>query len=366
MKSLTTKAVILCAGQGTRTGLAYNKILHYFGGLTCLEHCINAFRSAGIEDILLVITPGDEEKIRSLTSLPFCYGGATRTESVLNALNSISQCDIVVIHDGARPFVTPEIIAASVKSAAEYGSGVAALEATDTVKLASNGTVYSHLKRSDTFLIQTPQAFDFLTLKSAYGSAEKNFTDDSEVYALSGKEVRLVPGSYVNKKITRPEDLFQLPRNARAGIGFDLHIAENGNGIVLGGVKIPCKMRLVGHSDADCLTHAIIDALLSAALKPDIGVLFPDTDDRYLGIESLKLLKETVDMISEKIQSISCVIIAQQPKLAPFISDMREKLAATMGITVDRINISATTTEHRGIIGDGKAIAASAFALLSD
>lgn len=371
--TLAVSAVIVCAGKGERTGLKYNKVLHYLGKKTALETVLDAFSETAVAQTVIVASADDEARIRDIVTryknTEVCIGGATRAQSVLNGLNSLEKCDIVVIHDGARPYVEPTLIDACISSAAEYGSGIAAVRSVDTVKQASKDGVHT-LPRSELFNAQTPQAFKFDEITDAYSRMSGEFTDDAEVYEKAGYVPHLVEGSYSNIKITTPSDLFRtLPHNARIGIGFDAHKLVVGRPLILGGVEIAHDKGLEGHSDADVLTHAVMDALLSAAGLPDIGVLFPDTDPNTLGISSMKLLDAVRDMVRDahfSVGNISAVIIAQEPKLAPFMANIKRSLASRLSVDAERVNISATTTEHMGIVGDGKAIAASASCLLTE
>lgn len=368
-------AVIVCAGKGERTGLTYNKILYKIGRKTVLETVLDKFSSTRVERIVLVISEADRAVVSELISpysnVYLCVGGDTRSQSVYNGLSALSDCDIVVIHDGARPFVTTELIDESIASAIEYGSGIAAVPVTDTVKRVSDGEVTT-LPRDELYAVQTPQTFIYKDIFDAYNSVGVDgvFTDDAAVYEKCGLTPRLIRGSYDNKKITTPNDLISaLPVGVKLGIGFDVHRLVDGRKLILGGVEIAHSKGLLGHSDADVLTHAVMDALLSAAGLPDIGVLYPDTDPKYLGISSMSLLDDTVKRIKELrlgITGISVVVIAQQPKLAPHISNIRKSLADRMGISIDKINVSASTAEKLGAIGSGDAIEVNAACLLTE
>lgn len=365
-------AVIVCAGKGERSGLPYNKVLHHIGHKTVLEMTLDAFRLTKVGHITVVTSEVDICAVRDITSeygdISVVLGGATRAQSVQAGL-AAHACDIVLIHDGARPYVTPEIIDRTIDSAIRYGSGIAAVPSVDTVKRLDGEGVAHSLPRAQLHNAQTPQAFRYTEILDAYNRTSGTFTDDAEVYESAGYSPRLVYGSYDNIKVTTPNDFITLPRSCRIGVGFDVHRLTENRKLILGGVTIDYELGLLGHSDADVLTHAIMDALLSAANLPDIGVLFPDTDERYLGISSIILLKEVLRHIERsglKIGNISAVIIAQKPKLAPVIADIRHSLANVLGIEITQINVSATTTENLGIIGEGKAIAASASCILTE
>lgn len=372
-KNLSISALILCAGHGARTGLSYNKILHYMGSKTVLEMTIERMQSSLAGAILLVIAPEDEKAVKELIkpykNVSVCYGGATRTESVRKGLNELGYCDIVVIHDGARPYVTAEVINASIDSAIDYGSGIVAVPTVDTIKEIRNNSVIRTLSRAGLYNIQTPQTFRYEDICKAYNAVDGIFTDDSEVYERAGFTPKIVVGDYKNVKITTMEDLYRPAAvRSKIGVGFDVHPLVTGRPLILGGVRIAYPKGLNGHSDADVLTHAIMDALLSAAGLPDIGVLFPDTDPRYKNVSSIGLLatvNNNVMLRGFKIGNVSAVIMAQKPKLADIIPEIRASLAAALKVSEQQVNVSATTTEHLGIIGNEKGIAASATCLLN-
>ena len=369
----TVGAVIVCAGRGERTGLSYNKILYNLGHKTVLETTLDKFVQAHVDKIVLVISPDDKAAIDELRA-PYpntctCFGGETRSVSVQNGLKALPDCDIVVIHDGARPYIDPDIIDKSIVSSINFGSGIVAVPTVDTVKEVTDGRIERSIRRDRLYNMQTPQTFRYNEIVKAYNTVLGSFTDDAEVYEKAGYTPRIVVGSYDNVKITTHNDLLRtLPSSMRVGIGFDVHRLVEGRPLILGGVHINYAKGLLGHSDADVLVHAVMDALLSAADLPDIGVLFPDTDPEYENISSMLLLDRVLERVADKgytINSVSCVIIAQQPKMAPHIQEIRKNLAARLNLSIDRVNVSATTTENLGVIADGNAIASSASCLLS-
>lgn len=371
--SVKVTAVILCAGTGSRTNLSYNKILHYAGNKTLVETALDSFFEAGVDNAVIVINKKDETAINEIAALydnvTTVYGGDTRAQSVRCGLKAAIGCDIVAIHDGARPFTTPNLIVKTVDSAIKHGSGIAAVPATDTIKESQDGkTVARGLCRDKLWCMQTPQTFNYNKICAAYENCNDNYTDDCEVWQQAGLTPVMVLGEYENIKVTTAADLLRSsPTRTKIGIGFDVHELVPNRPLILGGVNIEYTKGLIGHSDADVLTHAIIDALLSAAELPDIGTLFPDSDTSTENISSLILL-DSVKLEIEKrgfhIGNISAAIMAQKPKLAPYIGNMRNSLALRLGTDIKRINISATTTERLGIIGEEKGIAASATCLL--
>ena len=369
---LSICGLILCAGIGARAGLPYNKLLHYVGKKTILEITLDRFAASRCQSVTLAVAEEDYDAIKKLTAnytgINLCFGGETRTQSVRKGLNEIGHCDIVVIHDGARPYVTTGLIDQTIHSAIHHGSGILAVPTVDSVKEIKNETIVRTLSRSGLFNIQTPQTFIFNQIVDAYTRVKEDCFDDSEVFEKAGYSPKIVLGDYSNIKITTAQD-FMRPATIRSkiGVGFDVHRLVEDRRLILGGVCIPFDRGLEGHSDADALTHAIMDALLSAAGLPDIGVLYPNKDPKYKNANSVLLLREVFELIARRgftIENISAVIMAEQPLLAPFLPMMSISLSDALMIRPEQITISATTTEKLGIIGEGKGIAASATCLL--
>jgi 2-C-methyl-D-erythritol 2,4-cyclodiphosphate synthase len=302
-------------------------------------------------------------------------GGAQRQDSVYAALSTIPEdVDFVLVHDGARPFVTEETIEALIEGTVKHGAAVAAVPVKDTIKSAEDGIFSETLDRSRLYSIQTPQGFGRKLLKQAYERAfSENFygTDDAVLVEKMGEKVYLVKGDYHNIKITTKEDIILgeaiLGEETRIGTGYDVHRLTEGRKLILGGVEIPFDKGLLGHSDADVLIHAIMDALLGAAALGDIGRHFPDNDESYRGISSLLLLKRVGGLLTEsgcRIGNIDAVVIAQRPKIAPYIGEMTARIAETLDIEENRINIKGTTTEKLGFCGREEGIAAQASVLI--
>ena len=270
---------------------------------------------------------------------------------------------IVLIHDGVRPYVEMEHVIAVARAAVKSRAAVLAVPAKETVRHITEGT----LDRSKLYNVQTPQGFRLGELLKAYKSAfEDGFygTDDAGLMERMGIMPEIVLGSPENVKITTPGDLRQ---NMKIGTGFDVHSFSENRKLILGGVEIPYEKGLLGHSDADVLTHALMDALLGALALGDIGKHFPDTDDRYKGADSIKLLEHVTELVKSKGYSLgNCdiTVICQRPKLAGYIDAMRMRLANAMGAPVDSVSIKATTTEKLGFTGRGEGIAAEAVCIL--
>lgn len=369
-------AVILCGGSGSRMGAKENKTLLKVGGVPAAVRCVHAFAPA-VKGTVLVARAGDEKLFLDamaaygVSVLAVVPGGEDRQASALEGLKALpGDAQIALIHDGARPFVTEEIVRRVIESAEKYGSGVAAVPARDTVKRADpEGKVLETLDRRELWQMQTPQGFPVWELLDAHKNARERYTDDAALMEAAGHAVHLVMGGYDNIKLTSPEDLRMGNGmlTPRVGTGYDAHRLTEGRELWLGGVKIPYEKGLLGHSDADAALHALTDALLGAAALGDIGKLFPDSDEKYRGISSLILLEEAARVIADhsfSIGNVDVTIVAQAPKLAPYIPEMREKIAGALKIGVDQVSVKATTTERMGFEGRGEGISAQAAAVL--
>lgn len=384
-------AVIVAAGKSSRMG-GGDKLMVELAGKPVLQRCLEAFEACElIEHICLVTAPDRLEPYGRLSEQwgitklkDLVAGGKTRMHSVYNGLKALpGDCDFVAIQDGARPFTTESIILRTYQSARHRDSGVAAVRCRDTVKSArGGGLVYSTLDRSALWLVQTPQTFFYKAIRRAYDRAiasGKDATDDAAVLESTGANIFLVEGAADNIKITTPEDISLGEAIARArdggaqsmimriGQGYDAHRLVEGRKLILGGVDIPHETGLLGHSDADVLAHAIMDALLGAAGLGDIGVYFPDTDSAFKGISSLVLLGRVAGILRERgwrAGNVDATVAAQSPKLAPHIPAMRENIARALGIAPDCVNVKATTTEGMGFEGREEGISARTVALL--
>lgn len=361
-------SVIVCAaGRGARAGFSRNKLLEECNGLPLLAHTLSAF-SGQADEMLVTCSEEDEAAIgtivRAFPHARTVRGGATRGESVKNALAAV-RGEIVLVHDGARPFVSPKVIGDCIDSVRTFGSGVCALPATDTTVIARDGQIVSAPDREEVFTVQTPQGFYTEELRLAYERAgERVFTDESSLFAAYVRPPRLFPGDRANRKLTYPED-FRFAE--RVGFGVDTHAFGEGDHILLGGVKIPSERGLIAHSDGDVLAHAVTDALLSAAGLKDIGTYFPDTDPAYAGADSMQLLGTALTLAEEKgyrVKNLSVSVLAETPRLAPYIDAIRASLASALSLPPDGAAVAAGTNEKLGYVGEGKGITVYAMLLL--
>ncbi len=369
-------AILPAAGSGTRTGFSENKILKKLGGESVLRRAALAFASnARVAGIAVCIGAAEkqaaEAALSGIENVLFAAGGDTRTQSVKNALEALAALpcppDYVLIHDAARPFVSQKTIDGCIDCMLARGSAVCALPCTDTLVRAENGFVLHAIERQGAYALQTPQGFAFAPLLKAYRriGADEPFTDDSGVYAKYVAPPCLCAGSAENKKLTFAED-FAMDA-FRTGVGVDTHAFCEGSRIVLGGVPVPHERALHAHSDGDVLCHAVADALLSAAGLPDIGHYFPNTDPQYRGANSLALLGKVRELIETEgfaVNNVSAAVLAERPKLAPYIAQMKKNLAAALGVAESAVGISAGTNERLGYIGRGEGITVLATAAL--
>lgn len=376
--------VLLAAGRGERSGLDENKVFFRWQGRSVLSRCIDALAAAGAyEGIALVLSEADLPRYEALVAAEGAHplvkrvvtGGATRRESGLNGLRAVPEgVELVSVHDAARPFVTPEVVRATLDDAAKYGSGVISTPVTDTIKRVDPATGrVTTPERRELRAVQTPQSFNYKMLMEAHMRAnEENLpaTDDAMVFEHVYGSVHLseAPGAERNVKLTLPKDFAALRGPAvRVGSGYDAHRLKEGRRLVLCGVEVPHDRGLDGHSDADVAVHALMDALLGALGEGDIGKHFPDSDERYRGISSMLLLEHVMEIVRERgyrVGNADVTIVAQKPKLAPYIEQMRKNVAAALGVEFDCASVKATTTERMGFEGEEMGISAQAVALL--
>ena len=382
----TISAVLVAAGSSTRMG--FDKLSFDLGGETVLHRSIRAFdQCPQIGEIVLVAGKNrafvEQQAVGCTKPVQIVAGGATRAESAKNGVLA-AHGELVAVHDAARPFVSPAVIAAVLEAAARCGAAAPAVPVKDTIKQAMPGDgktvpeaclVHSTPDRSTLYAVQTPQCFDrtqyLAALQELDAEKARLVTDDCSLFELTGRPVQLTQGDYANLKITTRED---LPRpvqkeetRMRIGHGYDVHRLVEGRKLILGGVEIPFEKGLLGHSDADVLAHAVMDAVLGAAALGDIGQHFPDNDPAYAGADSLELARHVARILSEhdyRVENIDATILCQRPKLAPHIPAMRANLAAAFGLPVDAVSVKATTEEHLGFTGEGLGIAAHAVALI--
>ena len=380
-------AIIAAGGRGRRIGGEKPKQFQTLGDRSLLSWAVRPFSlSSRIREIVVVL-PHDElsTSLDSFanggTVVKFVEGGRRRQDSVAAGLEEVaSGTDIVVVHDGARPFCTEALIDRMIDAAAEFGAAIPAVPVKETVKdiepIEGRMFVRQTVPRDGLYLAQTPQAFrlDVLAAAVALGQSGLDSTDEAMLAERAGYPVCVVDGDELNMKITTPENMRVAEQIVagrtpppKIGFGYDCHRLVTGRKLVLGGIEIPHRSGLLGHSDADVVCHAVIDAMLGAGAAGDIGQLFPDDDPRWKGASSIDLLRETVSLLRTKgltVGNVDIVVIAEEPKLSPFSKEITSRLAAVLQVGPSQVNIKAKTAEGLGEIGRGEAISVQAIALM--
>ena len=380
-------AVIVAAGQSTRFGAP--KILTPIAGIPVILRSVRAIQSVpGWSQIVLVINSDLRPQVEAIlasdqspAAVMLVSGGERRQDSVLAGVDAIDDAGIVVIHDGARPLVTSQLIHATIAAVqAGADAAVAAVPVADTLKRDIAGRVET-VDRANLWRAQTPQAFRVDRLREALANADQHdltVTDEAAAIELMGGKVVLVPGDEQNIKLTTPGDARVIEALAgansesgrvmmRTGIGYDVHRLVSGRPLVLGGIEIPFELGLEGHSDADVLLHAIADAILGAAAMGDIGRHFPPSDDTYRDISSVTLLERCREIVSGagyEVANVDATVIAEEPKIGPHADQMRAVIATALGIDLGAVSLKATTNERLGFAGRREGIAAMAVATI--
>ncbi len=376
-------AIILAGGSGSRMGADRNKVLLELRGEPVIVRSVRAF-SGLVDGVVLVSREEDIPAMQSAMdaaglSASIVSGGDTRQASVWKGLCALPKdCTHVMIHDGARCLVDEGTIRRCMASAEACGTGVAAIPCVDTIKQVDESeNVRATPDRGGLRTVQTPQGFTVELIRRAHTAAQaEGFlgTDDASLVERLGHPVRLTLGDRKNIKLTTPEDMMMaeafLPHDfpaLRVGQGYDVHRLVEGRDLILCGVMVPHTMGLLGHSDADVALHALMDAMLGAMALGDIGKHFPDTDERYRGISSMKLLEHVVSLLENRhalVTNCDVTIVAQKPKLLPYIPQMRENVAAALHLPLERVNVKATTTEHLAFEGREEGISAQAVCMV--
>jgi len=383
-------AILVAAGRGTRAGSGPPKQFRSVGGTPLLALTLLPFAACQEIGRAILVVPDRQEAARRLASfLPanfpvsFVEGGETRQASMAAGLSAAGEADLILVHDGVRPFVTQELIERVIRETRVRGAAVPLLPVRETLKrVEEGGEILETMNRNRFALAQTPQGFRREVLEEALRRALSEGyvgTDEADLVERLGHPVAPVPGIPENLKITTPGDFARaeaiLRREAesgvfgspRIGLGYDVHPLTPGRPMVLGGVTIPHPVGPSGHSDGDLVCHAAIDAILGAAGLPDIGQSFPDTEERYRGASSLDLLSRVGEQTRRSgfiLGNLDVVVVAEQPRLAPHLEAMRRNLARALDCDPSCIGIKGKRGEGLGLAGRGEGIVAHAVALL--
>ena len=372
---METAVIIVAAGRGTRAGGDLPKQWQGLAGQPVLAHTVARF--AGVGRIIVVLHPEDMGRgvAQFGGSVVLCAGGESRADSVRNALEMLEGSGVtrVLIHDGARPLVSPEVIGGVLNALESHRAAAPALPVSDALWIGSNGAVTGTQERRNLWRAQTPQGFDFDTILAAHRAHPGGAADDVEVVRAAGVEVAITPGSEDNLKITYPADfaraeaLLGAKMDIRLGHGYDVHAFEAGDHVILCGVRVPHSRKLKGHSDADVGMHALTDAIYGALAEGDIGRHFPPSAPQWKGAASEIFLDHAAKLAEARgfrIGNVDVTLICEQPKIGPHASAMAQELARIIGLEPARISVKATTSERLGFTGREEGIAAIATATL--
>ncbi|MBN9444610.1 MAG: bifunctional 2-C-methyl-D-erythritol 4-phosphate cytidylyltransferase/2-C-methyl-D-erythritol 2,4-cyclodiphosphate synthase [Bosea sp.] len=390
METSAVAALIVAAGRGLRAGGDRPKQYRLVEGQPVLARALTPFLAdAAIDRIAVVIGEGDEQRyadaVEGLDATRLARpvtGGATRQASVRLGLRALARDGfrgIVLVHDAARPFVSPAQIGGAVQAlAAGEVAAVPALPVTDTIKRTDDsGHIIETPPRDRLVSVQTPQAFRLAPLLAAHDAAEAaaldGFTDDAAIMEWAGHAVATFPGDPANTKLTHPEDFLRTARQpamqlvTRVGTGYDVHAFGPGDHVWLGGVRIEHERGVTAHSDGDVALHALTDALLGALADGDIGSHFPPSDPQWRGARSAQFLAfaaERVRVRGGRIDHLDLTIVCEAPKVGPHREAMRAAIAAAAAIAPQRVAIKATTSERMGFTGRREGLAALATATI--
>lgn len=378
-------AVIVAGGRGERAVGAIPKQYRALAGVPAIRTTLRAFcDNQQVDAVQPVIHPADEGLFRAASAgfgklrepVP---GGATRQISVRSGLRALQPHapELVLIHDAARPFLTGGLIDRAVEAGRRHGAAIPGLAIADTVKIVGqDATVAETLDRGRLRIVQTPQAFGFALIVDAHRRAEAagrdDFTDDAALAEWAGHRVSVFEGEAGNVKLTTNEDFARAELihaaaliDVRTGNGFDVHAFADGDHVMLGGVRIPHRRGVTGHSDADVALHALVDAILGALAEGDIGQHFPPSDPQWRGASSDRFLAFACDRVRARggiIGHLDVTVVCETPRVSPYRDAMRARIAAIAGIAADRVAVKATTSEKLGFTGRSEGLVAMATA----
>ena len=361
-------AIILAAGKSHRFKSNMPKQFHFYKKDIILNHSIKKFEKIKeIKEIYIALNNKYQKKyspfVKKTKKIKFFNGGNYRSVSAKKGIEKLYQnYTHVLIHDAARPNFTIKLVLKLIKELKKNSCVVPAITSYDTTVFEKN-----YVDRSKIKFLQTPQAFD---LKKIYKyhkkNKNKNISDDSILFFQNKQKIKFINGEIDNKKITFIKDI--NTKDKYHGIGYDIHQMVKGNGLYIGGVKIPSEFRSVGHSDGDSLLHALIDSFLGAAKLKDIGTLFPNTK-KFKNIRSTKLLYEVINKLEKinlRVSSIDLNIILQSPNLKNYKEKIRSNISRLCKINKKFVNVKAKTADKIGIIGKSKALACEVISTLEN
>lgn len=367
-------AIIVAAGKGLRAGQAIPKQFARWRGKPLVRHSAEALTAAGAAPLVVAIPDGFAEHARDalegLPGLRLVTGGATRQGSVRAALETLpDDTAAVLIHDAARPIVPLSVVERLLEALRTHPGAIPVLPVVDSLAVAGGDLMTGSADREALRRVQTPQAFRFADIRAAHRAwaDEPTAGDDAQVARAAKLQVALVEGDEQMRKLTFAEDFMTSPATPRIGIGYDVHRLAKGEELWLCGVRVEYDRGLSGHSDADVVLHAVVDAVLGACGQGDIGQHFPPSDPQWRGAPSSRFVEHAVRLAREAgyaVGNVDVTLICEAPKVGPYRAAMRNKLAALLGVEIDAVNVKATTTEKLGFTGRGEGIASEAVAML--
>jgi 2-C-methyl-D-erythritol 4-phosphate cytidylyltransferase/2-C-methyl-D-erythritol 2,4-cyclodiphosphate synthase len=378
-------AVVVAAGRGHRAGGEVPKQYRQIAGEPVIRPTLNAFLGhPQVDAVQVVIHPDDADVFSAATAglpnlLAPVRGGATRQASVRAGLEALrmSAPDLVLIHDAARPFLSGGLITRAIAAAQLHGAAVPAIAIADTVKrIDAHELITETLDRTHLRTVQTPQAFAYRLIsdlhRRAAAAGREDFTDDAALAEWAGHRVSVFAGESGNVKLTTKDDFIRAEvlhgaalGDVRIGNGFDVHAFAAGDHVMLGGVRIPHSHGVTGHSDADVVLHALVDAILGALADGDIGTHFPPSDPQWKGASSDRFLRFACERVRARdgmIAHLDVTVVCEAPRVSPHRDAMRARIADISGIPLDRVAVKATTSERLGFTGRGEGIVAMATA----
>jgi len=370
-----TAALIVAAGRGYRAGGDIPKQYRDLRGEPVLRRTLQAFLShPKISHVMVVIHPDDQDLFDlsiDQMDVSYCFGADSRTGSVRNGVNALAtqNLDRILVHDGARPFVSADLINRLCAALDRNSAAIPGLPVTDATFTRLQDRLDVSVDRETLVRVQTPQAFDFQTLKRCLDALppDQAAADEAGLLRNAGIPVHIVEGDPANIKLTFAEDFAMTDARSmvhtNSGTGYDVHRLGPGDGITLCGVNIPCGMALIGHSDADVGLHALTDAILGAIGQGDIGQHFPPSDSRWKGAASSAFVTHAASLVAAenaRITHADITLVCEAPKIGPYRTAMRDTLCSILDLPQRSVNIKATTTEGLGFTGRGEGIAAHA------
>jgi 2-C-methyl-D-erythritol 4-phosphate cytidylyltransferase/2-C-methyl-D-erythritol 2,4-cyclodiphosphate synthase len=377
---LSVAAIVVAAGRGLRAGAAGPKQYRVIAGEPVIRTSLALFAAHPQVDLVQPVIHGDDRElfdsaVTGLNLLSPVIGGATRQASVHAGIEALAACapDIVLVHDAARPFASSSLVSHAIAALDDAVAAIPGLAVPDTIKRVDAANhVAETLDRAVLRTVQTPQAFRLAALRDAHRRAaaagRHDFSDDAALMEWAGATVAVFPGEPGNVKLTTPEDFLRAEQermarlgDVRIGTGYDVHAFGTGDHVMLGGVRIPHARGLSGHSDADVVLHAAVDAILGALADGDIGQHFSPTDPRWRGAASEVFLRDAVARVSARrgtVAHLDVTIVCEAPRIGPHRDSMRERIAQIAGIDIGRVAVKATTSEKLGFPGRGEGMMA--------